>query len=134
MSRKGSAGHDSAAYPTFPGRVWCLSCVKLSSQDRKVHTDGWAGYDGLSKQGYSREITVLSSPGDPAHVSMPAVHRVASLLKKWLPGTRQDGVDDSQVDFYLEEFIFRFNRRTSRSRGLLFYRLIEQAVANSPVP
>jgi len=34
----------------------------------------------------------------------------------------------------LEEFIFRFNRRTSRSRGLLFYRLIEQAVATSPMP
>jgi len=100
----------------------------------KVHTDGWAGYDGLSKHGYSREITVLSASGDPAHVSMPAAHRVASLLKRWLLGTHQGGVGDSQLDFYLEEFIFRFNRRTSRSRGLLFYRLIEQAVATSPVP
>ena len=65
---------------------------------------------------------------------MPAAHRLASLLRKWLLGTHQGGVGDSQLDFYLEEFTFRFNRRTSRSRGLLFYRLIEQAVATSPVP
>ena len=65
----------------------------------KVHTDGWAGYDGLSKHGYSREITVLSSSGDPAHVSMSAAHRVASLLRRWLLGTHQGGVGDSQLDF-----------------------------------
>lgn len=98
-----------------------------------IHTDGWSGYDGLSKHNYSHEITILSSSGDPAHVSMPAVHRVASLLKRWLLGTHQGGVGDAQLDFYLEEFAFRFNRRTSRSRGLLFYRLIEQALATSPV-
>jgi len=99
-----------------------------------VHTDGWPGCDGLLKHGHSREITVLSCSGDPAHVPMPAVHRVASLLRRWLLGTHQDGVGDPQLDFYLEKFIFRFNRRTSRFRGLLFYRLIEQAAATWPVP
>jgi len=100
----------------------------------KVHTDGWGGYEGLSKRGYCHEITVHSSSGDPAHVSMPAVHRVSSLLKRWLLGTHQGGVGHSQLDSYLEEFTFRFNRRTSRSRGLLFYRVIEQAVVTPPVP
>jgi hypothetical protein len=64
---------------------------------------------------------------------MPGVHRVASLLKRWLLGTHQGAVQPSQLDYYLDEFTFRFNRRTSRSRGLLFYRLLEQAVATQPV-
>ena len=70
---------------------------------------------------------------DPAHVSMPGVHRVASLLKRWLLGTHQGAVQPTQLDYYLDEFTFRFNRRTSRSRGLLFYRLLEQAVVTQPV-
>ena len=64
---------------------------------------------------------------------MPGVHRVASLLKRWLLGTHQGAVQPTQLDYYLDEFTFRFNRRTSRSRGLLFYRLLEQAVATQPV-
>ena len=64
---------------------------------------------------------------------MPAVHRVASLVQRWLLGTHQGAVQASQLDYYLDEFTFRFNRRTSRSRGLLFYRLLEQAVAAKPI-
>ena len=64
---------------------------------------------------------------------MPGVHRVASLLKRWLLGTHQGAVQPTQLDYYLDEFTFRFNRRTSRWRGLLFYRLLEQAVATQPV-
>jgi hypothetical protein len=64
---------------------------------------------------------------------MPGVHRLASLLNRWLLGTHQGAVQPSQLDYYLDEFTFRFNRRTSRSRGLLFYRLLEQAVATQPV-
>ena len=64
---------------------------------------------------------------------MPGVHRLASLLKRWLLGTHQGAVQPSQLDYYLDEFTFRFNRRTSRSRGLLFYRLLEQAVVTQPV-
>jgi hypothetical protein len=70
---------------------------------------------------------------DPAHLTMPGVHRVASLLKRWLMGTHQGSVKPKQLDYYLDEFTFRFNRRTSRSRGLLFYRLLEQAVVTEPV-
>ena len=64
---------------------------------------------------------------------MPGVHRVASLLKRWLLGTHQGAVQPNQLDSYLDEFTFRFNRRTSRSRGLLFYRLLEQTVMTHPV-
>jgi hypothetical protein len=70
---------------------------------------------------------------DPAHVSMPGVHRVAALLKRWLLGTHQGAVKPKHIDYYLDEFTFRFNRRTSRSRGLLFYPLIEQAVVTEPI-
>lgn len=64
---------------------------------------------------------------------MPGVHRVASLLKRWLLGTHQGAVDTAYLQAYLEEFTFRFNRRTSKNRGLLFRRLIEQAVSTHPV-
>ena len=100
----------------------------------QVRTDGWSGYSGLAAQGYVHSKTLLSSSGDPAHVSMPAVHRVASLLKRWLLGTHQGAVGLEQLDRYLDEYTFRFNRRSSRSRGLLFYRLLEQAVVTDPAP
>lgn len=99
-----------------------------------VHTDGWNGYNELPKRGYKREKTVLSTSGDPAHVAMPAVHRVASLLKRWLLGTHQGAVSNRHLDYYLDEFTFRFNRRQSRARGLLFYRLLQQAVHADPTP
>jgi hypothetical protein len=65
---------------------------------------------------------------------MPEVHRVASLLKRWLLGTHQGAVSHDQLDYHLDEFTFRFNRRRSHHRGLLFYRLLEGAVATSPHP
>jgi len=103
------------------------------AQGTVVHTDGWVGYNDLPKHGYTHKKTELSSSGDPAHVSMPGVHRVASLLKRWILGTHQGSVSSAHLQSYLEEFTFRFNRRTSRSRGLVFRRLIEQAVATGPV-
>jgi transposase-like protein len=98
-----------------------------------VRTDGWGGYNDLPEHGYAHQKTVLSSSDDPAHVSMPGVHRVASLLKRWILGTHQGSVTPEHLQSYLEEFTFRFNRRTSRSRGLVFRRLLEQAVAAGPV-
>lgn len=98
-----------------------------------VHTDGWSGYNGLSEHGFTRKITIQSSSGDPAHVSMPGVHRIASLLKRWILGTHQGSVVPEHLQAYLEEFTFRFNRRTSRSRGLVFRRLLERAVATGLV-
>ena len=98
-----------------------------------VQTDGWSGYNDLSTRGYAHQRTVLSSTDDPAHVSMPGVHRVAGLLKRWILGTHQGAVTAEHLQAYLEEFTFRFNRRTSRSRGLVFRRLLEQAVVTGPV-
>jgi transposase-like protein len=94
-----------------------------------VLTDGWGGYNALPKHGYTRHRTVLSSSADPAHVTMPGVHRIASLLKRWILGTHQGSVAPDHLQAYLEEFNFRFNRRTAASRGLLFRRLLEQPVA-----
>lgn len=98
-----------------------------------THTDGHSGYLTLPKHGYTHERTVHSGSTTLEHVTMPAVHRVASLLKRWMIGTHQGAIRDNQIDAYLDEFVFRFNRRQSRYRGLLFYRLIQQAVATAPV-
>lgn len=99
-----------------------------------VHTDGWNGYNDLVNHGYNRKVTVISAGEAPAHVVMPGVHRVASLLKRWLLGTHQGAVGNQHLDYYLDEYTFRFNRRRSGSRGLLFYRLLQQAAASDPVP
>jgi len=100
----------------------------------EVGTDGWGGYSRLAKHGYIHNKTVLSSSGAPAHVSMPSAHRASPLLKPWLLGTHQGAVRPDQLDRYLDELALRFNRRSSRSRGLLFYRLLEQAVVTSAAP
>jgi len=97
-----------------------------------VRTDGWRSYNGLPSLGYPHEVVNLSASCDPAHVLLPAPHRVASLLKRWWLGTHQGAIAPRQLDYYLDEFTFRFNRRTSRKRGMLFYRLAQQAVATAP--
>ena len=99
-----------------------------------ILTDGWQGYASVSRHGYVHEKTILSTSGDPAHVAMPGVHRIASLLKRWILGTHQGSVSNKHLDYYLDEYTFRFNRRTSNVRGLLFYRLLQQAVQTSPTP
>ena len=97
-----------------------------------VHTDGWPGYSGLKKEGYVHQVTVVSRQEQSASELMPRVHRVMSLLKRWLLGTHQGAVSHKHLDYYLDEFTFRFNRRKSKSRGKLFYRLVQQAVAVDP--
>ena len=93
-----------------------------------VRTDGLPAYAELT--GYLHERVVLRGQAE----LLPRVHRVASLLKRWLLGTHQGAVSGAQLDYYLDEFTFRFNRRASASRGKLFYRLAEQAVAVDPHP
>lgn len=100
----------------------------------EIHTDGWSGYNGLDSVGYTHVVTNISASGDPAHVVMPRVHLVASLLDRWWLGTHQGAIRSAHLDYYLDEFTFRFNRRTSRARGLLFYRLMQHAVTSDPVP
>jgi transposase-like protein len=100
----------------------------------RVRTDGWGGYSGLSRLGYDHRVINQSASPDPAHVLMPAVHRIAALLKRWLDGTYQGAVSREHLNYYLDEYTFRFNRRGSRSRGLLFYRLLEQAAQTAHTP
>ena len=97
-----------------------------------VRTDGWRGYNGLVELGYQHNVVRKTSElGDNL---LPLANRVASLLKRWLLGTHQGAVQHSHLEYYLDEYTFRFNRRTSKSRGLLFYRLICQAIDLGPVP
>ncbi len=101
-----------------------------------VHTDGLPAYRGLEAIGYDHAVTALvrHKDKDSAIRLLPRVHRVAGLLKRWLLGTHQGAVSPDHLDYYLDEFTFRFNRRKSRSRGKLFYRLLQQAVQYSPTP
>lgn len=98
-----------------------------------VHTDAWRAYGGLEEKGYMHEVTELKSCEQGIDM-LPRVHRAASLLKRWLMGTHQGAVSNEHLDYYLDEFVFRFNRRTSRHRGKLFYRLAQHAVATPPSP
>ena len=106
----------------------------VAEEGSEILTDGWGGYNHVSECGYKHNRIVLSDTGDPAHVSMPGVHRIAALVKRWLLSTHQGSVSGKHLEYYLDEYTFRFNRRTSRSRGLLFYRLMQQAVATAPLP
>lgn len=98
-----------------------------------VHTDGSAAYQNLKDEGYLHQRSVMYGSETPAHISMPGVHRVAALIHRWLLGTHQGAIQPAKLDHYLDEFVFRFNRRKSSSRGMLFYRLLEQAVVTPPV-
>jgi len=95
-----------------------------------VRTDGWNGYNRLKALGYTHEV-VRKNAGVGDNL-LPHCNRVAALLKRWLMGTHQGAVSHEHLDYYLDEYTFRFNRRTSRSRGKLFYRLLQQAVAIEP--
>jgi transposase-like protein len=108
------------------------SCVEPGSI---VHTDGFDSYKGLTAFGYTHEISVLRGrEASAATELLPRVHLVASLLKRWLLGTHQGAVSPAHLAYYLDEFTFRFNRRTSTSRGLLFYRLVQQSIAMDSIP
>jgi hypothetical protein len=129
-----------------PGRIRMAKIPDLSApslrgfvrdnvqKGAELRTDAWSGYNGIDVMGYKHIVTNISHSGDPAHVVMPRVHRVASLLDRWWLGIHQGAIRPSHLDYYLDEFTFRFNRRTSRARGLLFFRLMEQAIDCRPVP
>jgi transposase-like protein len=99
-----------------------------------VHTDGWLGYVSLGTKGYVHEVSPLHGNKKSPSELLPRVHRVVSLLKRWLMGTHQGAVSHEHLGYYLDEFTFRFNRRRSPARGMLFYRLLQQAVEVAPVP
>jgi len=97
-----------------------------------VITDGLSSYIRACGEDYEHQPEPIAASGLHAHELLPGVHRVASLAKRWLLGTHQGGVKPAHLQAYLDEFTFRFNRRRSRARGMLFYRLLEQAVQAEP--
>ena len=97
-----------------------------------IRTDGWRSYGNLDDMGYEHDVVRQSA--DVGDNPLPLVNRVIALLKRWLLGTHQGAIQPEHLDYYLDEFTFRFNRRTSRSRGKLFYRLMQQAVVVGAVP
>jgi transposase-like protein len=99
----------------------------------QVRTDGSAIYRPLTHEGFIHDPHVILGSTVPVHEPLPGVHRIAALLKRWLLGTHHGAIDPRHVDYYLDEFTFRFNRRKSLSRGMLFYRLIQQSAVAPPV-
>lgn len=97
-----------------------------------VITDGWPSYPPACADEYIHQPEPVAPSGLQAHELLPGVHRVASLAQRWLLGTHQGGVKPGHLQAYLDEFAFRFNRRRSRARGMLFYRLLEQSVQAPP--
>lgn len=101
-----------------------------------VITDGWSGYQGIERSGYvhdRRSQRAAASRGEDPGELLPGVHRVAALVKRWLLSTHQGAVEPDHLASYLDEFVFRFNRRTSRNRGLVFMRVLQLAVGHDPV-
>jgi transposase-like protein len=98
-----------------------------------VITDGWSAYASLSKnKDYHHIVKVISKSGKQAHELLPHVHMVNSLVKRWINGTHQGRISPKHLEYYLDEFAFRFNRKMSSHRGKLFYRLMQQAVNTIP--
>ncbi len=98
-----------------------------------IITDGWSAYPKATQDRYSHRGNSVTASGLQAHDVLPAVHRVFSLVKRWLMGTMQGSVSPEHLQAYFDEWVFRFNRRNSRSRGLLFHTLLRQAVTSKPV-
>lgn len=98
-----------------------------------IFTDGWRGYNGLGEKKYVHNATNIQTSGKLAHELLPCVHRVASLLKRWWLGILQGGTQEKHLQYYLDEFTFRFNRRKSSQRGKLFFRLVQQSLEIDPI-
>ena len=114
------------------GDVLTSTIEQMVAAGSTIRTDGWSGYSALSSKGYTHlSINNNNVKEDDA---IQIAHRVASLLKRWLVGTHHGAINHKNLPYYLDEFTFRFNRRTSSSRGKLFYRLIQQALEIDPVP
>ena len=97
-----------------------------------VVTDGWPAYAGLGAAGYTHEPVNLSRSWGDAALRLPAIHLVFGLAKRWLLGTHHGAVSGKHLQAYLDEYVFRFNRRTARSISHRFARLLEQAVLTPP--
>lgn len=119
--------------PNASGSTLENTILELVKTGSIIKTDGWSGYSRLEQIGYTH-VVLKHTAHEPGEDPTPQVHRVASLLKRWLLGTHQGAQHFSHLHYYLDEFTFRFNRRTSKSRGKLFLRLVQQALEVAPAP
>jgi transposase-like protein len=103
--------------------------VEHVEQGSHVITDGWTGYSQVDNSGYTHAVEAVRKITD----TLPHVHLVFSLLKRWILGTHQGAISREHLEYYLDEFVFRFNRRKSKNRILLFHRLLENGVRVGPV-
>jgi len=111
-----------------------LTFIKKSiEQGSMIHTDGWTGYAGLNAIGYNHKVTGLKRKRESLSDLLPHVHQIVSLLKDWLKGMNHSAISIENLDYYLDEFVFRYNNRTPRSRGKLFYWLVQQSMLIMPV-
>jgi len=99
---------------------------EVAERGSTIVTDGWVSFSGLSDKGYRHEVA-LAKNTNPDNL-LPHVHTTVSLLKRWILGTLQGSCSVTHFEYYLDEYTFRYNRRKSKSRGLLFMRLLENAV------
>lgn len=106
--------------------------LQMVEPGSSIRTDGWESYNLLIQHGY-QHLPCKHANAESGDAT-PLAHRIAALLKRWWLGTHQGAISQENLAYYLDEFTFRFNRRTSRSRGKLFYRLIEQALQIEPIP
>jgi len=98
-----------------------------------IITDGWQGYSSLeNSKNYQYVKKIISGSNQDAHELLPHVHMVDSLVKRWINGTHQGRISQKHLEYYLDEYAFRFNRKLSKHRGKLFYRLIQQSVECTP--
>jgi len=118
--------------PDATGEAIKQATLRMVEPGSTIRTDGWDSYNLLTKHGYTHS-SMTHAQADSGDAT-PLTHRVASLLKRWWLGTHQGAIQPEYLAYYLDEFTFRFNRRTSRSRAKLFYRLIQQSVQLEPVP
>ena len=127
-------GRIRAQVSDAPGSLALVEfAADVTEKGSTIRTDGATMMRRLPALGHDQEFINAYNAADAGEVT-PGVHLVASLLKRWLIGTLHYRVNDEHLPYYLDEFTFRFNRRTSRRRGLLFYRLLQQAVATDPHP
>ena len=118
--------------PDASGETLGSALEQLVETGSLLQTDGWRGYHSLGGRGYRHQV--IRDTEELGGNLLPHCHRVASLLKRWMLGTHQGAISHEHLAYYLDEFTFRFNRRTSRHRGQLFYRLAQQAAAVEPEP
>ncbi|GAA2439532.1 IS1595-like element ISSod11 family transposase [Mycolicibacterium llatzerense] len=135
VNRKLRLGRIRLGVADAPGSKQLVDFARSTAEPGSlIRTDGARMFRVLASEGYRHEyISGYSSP-EPGHVTLPGPHRIASLLKRWNAGTHHYRVEREHLPYYLDEFTFRFNRRRSKARGMLFYRLLQQAVNTDPHP